>query len=366
MILIITNTRLTGLNYHRQLVPFKNLGIPVEFRDSEFGMSDAYLTQFKCISFLRKIESDPARYKRLGLKIHFDIDDYWVLPSGHHLCKEYKSKRISETTIQNIKDADFVTTTTRYLAERIRKINKNVYVLPNAIDSAEEQWQIGTEEKEFDRLRIGYIAGVHHERDVEMLYPELMKIWKDKTIQDKWQLSVGGFNFNKIDENTIKANPYYRWVEQCFTHNYSKVKSGYAQLLATDQPLQFKQLNEPYRRINGSFDVYQYAKQYDEIDISIAPLISSEFNRNKSQLKMIEAGMKCKPCIVSNVIPYTLEDAPVIYCNDNEWHKKIKYCVNNPEFVKDKGAELNEYCKANYEIGVVNVERKQILKKWLE
>lgn len=369
MILVITNNpRITGLQYHRQLVPFKNLkdDFEFEFQTWEAGLDDEYLKKFKMISFLREIHGDVERYKKLGLKVHFDIDDYWVLPSHHELCKVYKENKYGEKTVKAIKSADFVTTTTEYLAERIRQFNKNVYILPNAIDTTEEQWIPNEVKTTHNRLRFGYIAGAHHVRDVEMLHPEFVKLYRDATIKDQWQLLTGGFNF--IQEPTgLRANAYYRYVEQCFTNGYGALKKEYATVLASNANLEFKDMDEPYMRLNG-LDVTKYGTLYDSIDVALVPLISSEFNRNKSQLKMIEAGFKKRACLVSNVIPYQPDftDSNCLPTENNEWHKNIKYLLQNRNKVIDLQESLFEYVNSKYRIDIVNVERKQIFEKWLE
>lgn len=365
MVLLITAERITGLQYHRQIVPFRALGLDYEIAESEDFLTDEYLKKFSIISFLREIKY-PERYKALGLKIHFDIDDFWVLPASHQLQKFYIKNKIAEKTIANIKCADFVTTTTDYLANRIRQYNDNVYVLPNAIDSEDEQWK--PQPTECKRTRFGYIAGVHHVREVEMLHPQLKSFYHNKFLSGQFQFLTAGFNFNQKEDGTLIANKYYRYVEQCFTDGYKALRPEYGAILATNQPLIFKDIDEPYKRLNGK-DVNGYGTLYDEIDVALVPLISNEFSRCKSQLKLIEAGFKKKAVIVSNTIPYTFDarhDENAIVCNDSDWGKSIKSLIQNPNKINDLAETLFEHVNENYEIKKVNVERKQIFEKWLK
>ena len=53
-------------------------------------------------------------------------------------------------------------------------------------------------------------------------------------------------------------------------------------------------------------DIWNYATLYDEIDVLLVPLVDNQFNACKSELKMIEASVKGKPIIVSDVNPYKL------------------------------------------------------------
>lgn len=374
MILCITTKRHTGLTYHRQLTPFDNLDIPVVYRTEEDELTDDFLKGFKCVSFLREIKLDVQRLKSLGLKIHFDIDDYWVLPSHHQLCKLYKLTKHAEKTIQAIKDADFVTTTTTILAERIKPYNANVYVLPNAINPREEQWIPNRVEPSHDRLRFGYVAGSHHQKDVEMIHPELVRLYSDATVRGKWQLLTAGYNFNAMPDGSVKHNPYYRYIEQLFTCRFqngkavSLLRDELTFLLEREKLCEFRDMDDPYQRLNGIMDVKKYGVLYDSIDVSLVPLIDTAFNHNKSQLKMIEAGFKRVPVMVSDVLPYRLDFTKdnVLVTKDNEWKKNIKYLVENPNKVVDLREKLFEYVSERYDIDIVNKERKQIFEQWLK
>ena len=69
--------------------------------------------------------------------------------------------------MQNLKIADYVTTTTKLFADEISKINKNVFVLPNAINPDEPQFKAKTEPS--DRLRFGWLGGSSHLHDLKLI-----------------------------------------------------------------------------------------------------------------------------------------------------------------------------------------------------
>jgi glycosyltransferase involved in cell wall biosynthesis len=374
-ILLITSKRLTGLNYHRQIVPFTNLDIDAQaFPEWDFNFTDEFIKEFQCVSFLRSINlygrtlEIVERINKLGLKVHFDIDDYWVIPSKHPLYAGYKEQKIEVQTIEALKNADFITTTTEYLAQRIKEYNENVYVLPNSINPEETQWQ--HVEVKNDKVRFGYIAGVHHNKDVELLHPNLVKLHKDNSIYDKFQLCVAGFNINAFPDGKKELNPYYKWVEQVFTDNYKYVKeAGYKEYLKHNNPEQ-NELTDmaTYRRLWG-LDTFNYGKLYNFIDVSLVPLHETMFSANKSELKLIEAGFMKKAVIVSDVKPYN------ILANDNnsllikstrnhiDWFIAIKKLINEPNLRNDLAEQLYEDVKVKYHIETVNVERKQIFER---
>lgn len=372
MILVITAERETGLHYHRQIIPFKTLGIDYEIQTTDIGLEDDYLKKFKCISFLRELP-DVSRYKKLGLKVHLDIDDYWVLPSTHSLAKVYKLTKKSELTIASLKEADFVTTTTPILADKIKPYNSNVFVLANAINPNEDQWLINPVEVSHNRTRFGYIAGSHHQKDVEMMHPELISLYSDATIKDQWQLVLGGYNFTAMPNGTVEHNKYYQYIERLFTCRFrngqhlSLLRPWLADRLESTKLCEFRDMDDPYMRLNGG-TTYTYAKQYDSIDVSLVPLCANTFNACKSQLKMIEAGFKKKAVMVSDVMPYRLDFTKdnVLVTKDNEWKKNIKYLLNNKNKIVDLQESLHEYVVNRYHIDIVNKERKQVFDQWLK
>lgn len=371
-ILLITSQRLTGLNYHRQIVPFTNMDIEFEaFPFWDFSFTDEFLKGFQCVSFLRTINlygkttEICERINKLGLKVHFDIDDYWVLPVSHPLQKGFNAQRVGIQTVEAIKNADFVTTTTDILALRLKEYNENVYVLPNAINPEEEQWKIV--EVKNDLTRFGYIAGVHHNKDVELLYPNIQKVYKDSSLHGRFQLCVAGFNINQHKDGRQEMNPYYKWVEQVFTDNYKYIKDKeYKEYLHSNNPNQNELTGDKqYRRLWG-LDTFNYGKLYNFVDVSLVPLAETMFSANKSELKLIEAGFMKKAVIVSDVKPYNIlaNDSNCYMIkptrNHIDWFVAMRKLINEPNLRSDLAGQLYEDVKVKYHIDTVNVERKQI------
>ena len=99
-----------------------------------------------------------------------DLDDYWSPGQHHPAFLLIKNSGLDKMILNNIRIAKNVTTTTSIFAEEIAKYNKNVYVLPNAIDPNEKQYT-PTPEKS-DRLRIGWLGGSCMTPDTEILTNE--------------------------------------------------------------------------------------------------------------------------------------------------------------------------------------------------
>ncbi len=377
-VLLITSPRLTGLNYHRQIVPFTNLDCvdSMAYPVWDFNWTDDFLKGFQMVSFLRTIDLNGKtneiieRLKKLGIKIHFDIDDYWVLPVNHTLYQNFKLQNVSAQVIEALKGSDLITTSTKHLANVIKQHNENVYVLANAINPEEEQWQ--EIKADNDLLRFGYIAGVHHIADIEILKPNFDKLFKDKQSYGKFQIAPAGFNLNQ-HEDKQSMNPYYDYVEKVFTDNYKHIKDKeYVNYLKCYNPTDNdKTFDKPYRRLWG-LDTFNYGKLYNLIDVSLVPLHQSMFSACKSELKLIEAGFMKKAVIVSNVKPYdelaTKENSVLIEPSRNgiDWYVQMRNLIKEPERAKDLGEAMYESVKDKYDIKTVNIERKQILERLCE
>lgn len=249
-------------------------------------------------------------------KIICDIDDLWELTSSHILYNHYLNWNISDTIKKHIKLSDYITTTTPLLAAKIKLLNPNVFVFPNALipDSEFKPNPIPS-----DKIRFGIIGGCTHVKDMELLEGLVKQLPQD--VLNKIQFVLGGFDKGIIqipqEDGSIREElmPWKdnAWVkmEKILTNDYQTISPEHKQFLQQFLVgLEFNG-NEPYKRI-WTKDIWNYATIYDDIDVLLVPLVDSEFNRSKSELKMIEASVKQKACIVSDVMPYKLCAIPAI------------------------------------------------------
>jgi glycosyltransferase involved in cell wall biosynthesis len=320
----------------------------------------------------------------LGIVTICDIDDYWLPTKEHPLHQLIVQNKINEKIVGNIKAASYVTTTTELYAEEIRKINKNVIVLPNAIDPNEAQFKEKTPES--DRLRIGWLGGSSHLHDLMLLDGMVAKL---SDIKDKMQFVVCGFDtrgtMTEINPQTgeqrqrpIKPHEtvWYEY-EKIFTNNYNIVTPEYKTYLEkfVQDPFEGEE-SENYLRV-WTKPVTSYAKNYSKFDVSLAPIKPHIFNKVKSQLKVIEAGFYKKALIASNYGPYTID---LTHClkngefvdgnallvdevrNHSDWAKNIKKLVQNPNMAKDMGERLYEYVSKRYDLAIVTKTRSEFYK----
>jgi glycosyltransferase involved in cell wall biosynthesis len=338
-----------------------------------------------------QIENCPNLIKTLrnmGIVVIADIDDYWLPTKEHPIHQLILENKMNLKIIENLKAASYVTTTTEIFANEIRKFNKNVIVLPNAIDPTEGQFTQPTLPS--DKVRVGWLGGSSHLHDLKLLDGMVSKL---QPIQDKLQFYVCGFDIRgtvtELNKQTgeQKQRPIKPeetvWVryEEIFTNNYKIVSPEYKQFLDNFEDSVYPNLdNENYVRV-WTRPVDSYARNYSNFDISLAPIKNHVFNRMKSQLKVIEAGFYKKALIASNVGPYTIDlkhamkngeftdgnallvDEPK---NHSDWSKYIKKLVDNPNMIVDLGERLYETVSHKYHLDTVTHERASFYKSLIK
>jgi glycosyltransferase involved in cell wall biosynthesis len=363
-----------------------------------------YLKQFNIIHFHRtisdvvdgrlqpvygeKVKNVFDRLKKYGIITIMDLDDYWMPGPEHPVHVMLKQMKMDELIKSNFAVVDYVTTTTSIFAEEIKKYNKNVVVLPNAIDPSEPQFQ-KKKIKSDKKLRFGWLGGSSHLHDLEILRQGL-NIWTGSEEGKNSQLVLCGFdlrgnvtetNPNTGEQKTRKILPHESvWCryEEIFTNHYNSLSNDYKKHLLKynqDEDNDYSDSNETYRRV-WTKPITTYASNYNMFDVSLAPLKETLFNKVKSQLKVIEAGFHKKALIAQNFGPYTIDlvnvieyggkinengNAILIDSNKNhkDWLKAIKFLYNNPEMVDKMGENLYNTVVKRYHIDVVTKLRAE-------
>jgi glycosyltransferase involved in cell wall biosynthesis len=350
--------------------------------------------KYQIVSFHRSIGPDFEKSHELIQKLNTmgiitvcDIDDYWMPGKEHPIHDIIIFNKINEKIVANLKVAKYVTTTTTLFADEIRKYNKNVFVLPNAINPNEPQFKEPTLES--DRLRFGWLGGSSHLHDIQILNEGFNKLTK---YQDKVQYVLCGFDtrgtVTEINSQTgehVKRNikpdeTVWAQYEKIFTQDYKIVSDEYKKhLLLYNQDIFPNEMAESYLRV-WTKPVTSYAKNYSKFDVSLAPIKNHMFNRMKSQLKVIEAGFYKKALIASNIGPYSLDlkhclkngelvDGNALLVdevrNHSDWAKYMEKLIKNPNMAKDMGERLYETVKDKYDLNIVTKDRAEFYKSIL-
>lgn len=355
---------------------------------------DNYWKKYQIIHFHRAIGRDYdfsvdiiKKLKSMGIVTIADLDDYWLPTKEHPAHQLVVSNRLNEKILNNIKEADYVTTTTKLFAEEISKYNKNVVVLPNAIDKDEPQFKEKTLPS--DKLRFGWLGGSSHLHDLMLLNGATSKLID---LKDEYQMFLCGFdtrgNVTEINKETgeQKQRPIRPdetvWVayEKIFTHNYKLVTQEQKNFLDKFEPRDYDKEDAFYHRV-WTQPINSYAKNYAKFDVSLSPIKDHIFNRMKSQLKVIEAGFYKKAIIASDIGPYTIDlkhaldkgnftDGNALLVNksrnNGDWAKYMKKLIKNPSFVEDLGERLYETVNGTYDLGTVTKNRAEFYKSLIK
>jgi glycosyltransferase involved in cell wall biosynthesis len=326
--------------------------------------------------------------KSLGIIMVADIDDYWLPTKEHPIHQLIVENKMHKKIVDVLKVASYVITTTELFANEIRKFNKNVIVLPNAIDPEEPQFNQPTLPS--DKVRVGWLGGSSHLHDLKLLDGMVNKLGQ---IQDKLQFYVCGFDIRGTVTEINKDNgqqtqrpikpeeTVWKKYEEIFTNNYKIVTPEYKIFLDKFKEEDYPKVNEEnYVRV-WTRPVDSYARNYSNFDISLAPIKNHIFNRMKSQLKVIEAGFYKKALIASNVGPYTIDlkhamkngeftDGNALLVdevkNHSDWAKNIKKLVDNPNMITDLGERLYETVKDKYHLNTVTKTRAEFYKSLIK
>ena len=399
-VLVVPSDR-TGVSYFRSTNPHIALenNYPDEFSvdiDYEPQLNDDnWLKQYDIIHYHRTLgsyEQMPQLLQHLdnlGIVTIMDLDDHWS-PGLHHPAYHIiKSAGLDTKILGNIKCARNVTTTTSLFAEEIAKYNKNVFVLPNAVEPTEKQFTPNLEKS--DRIRIGWLGGSSHLKDLEILSGVVSKLRTDNLI-DKIQFVLCGFDTRgthteidqatgqqKVRQITPMESVWFRY-EKIFTDNYQIVSPEYKSHLMKFTLDEFQNVaNEPYRRV-WTKPISTYASNYNLFDISLAPLEENIFNKVKSQLKVIEAGFHHKAIIAQDFGPYKIDLKNAIQYgggfdetangilidskkNHKDWYSSLKKLITNPEIIPVLQENLYNTVKDTYSMDKVTEDRKQLYLK---
>jgi glycosyltransferase involved in cell wall biosynthesis len=290
---------------------------------------------------------------------------------------------------QKIKDmlmvSQYVTTTTTEFASEISKLNKKVFIYPNAINHEEKQYI--PKPTPSPRLRVGWLGGSSHIKDLEILNGVFGRLHRERA--GKFQTVLCGYDLRgsmtMIDEKTgkqtqrpitPKESVWYKY-EQIMTDNYGIIsEEDYkGELLSFKKKNITGDENSDYRRV-WTKPITTYASNYNNFDISLAPLKEHIFNKVKSQLKVIEAGFHKKALIVQDFGPYTIDcinaierggsinsagNALMVPKSKNHklWYQHIKRLIDNPNMVQDLGEKLHETVFPKYTLETVTKKRAE-------
>lgn len=326
----------TGSHYHRIYLPMLNLQkhysdfdikIKKELKETDFANCDILI--YNRFIKMNIFNLNQLR-KKYGFKIIIDMDDKIHIPKNHYMYQFYETQKIPDKIIANLINADYIICSTDYLANDLKQYNKNIIVVPNSIDFEIPQFQY-TEPIPYNKLRIVYPCSLSHVHDVKLLESSFKRIKSDTFVKNNTEFTLGGYNTTNKQTKDI-------WDKMTDVY---KLLGGY--------------------KLSESLPTDQYMAHYDNKDVCIIPLKTTEFEKSKSNLKLLEAGAKKCVVIASNVEPY-IYDKGYFMPVDNaiDWYKHIKELIKNKNMRYDYAEKLYDYVFTKFNMNDVNKLRYEL------
>jgi len=379
-----------GVNYFRTQTPAQELeknhsdefyveiNPQLDFNDPKII---DYLKSFHIIHYHRQFLGDTQQMLRLteelrksGTILIVDIDDYWKLHKLHPFYNMSLERKLHIPIIENLKIADYVTTTTDLFASEIKKVTgkDNVSVFYNSIDPTwMKQFQDNWKPDPDGLVRITYMAGSSHMVDVQQLEGVINVLNANSETRGKFKVIIAGWDtegsttditfnqdfgaelqkmglwthdvvkainksrgdvdqisripqalkdkyrgkvFNSTQRDIKSKESVYLFYEKILTDKHKLIgNSDYLQwLMNFERNVSYENEGNFARRWTQKANIY--ANVLNETDIVIAPLADNEFNRMKSNLKQVECWTRKLPIVCSDIPPYNVHGKHMENC----------------------------------------------------
>jgi processive 1,2-diacylglycerol beta-glucosyltransferase len=329
---------LTGVSYHRIYTPLHDLMLR-GFADIDVWTPRDDKGQYRPLPDLSKYDlviwngtlAEPQDQiirilNELSIPFIVDMDDHWRLNRYNPAYHEWEARQLSTKIQKAIFHADAVICENDRLAKEVLKINRNAYVVPNALNLTDLQWNVG--KKPSPTFRVGYIGSRSHRYDL-MIVAQAVREFCEETGSE---FHLCGYDPSDKEWTAI----------------------GY-ELAPVGHP--------DWMKLKPGVHPSQYGIRYSEIDVALAPIISNGFNNCKSDLKVKEAGAYSIPVIASDFGPYKDHPSSGVYHarTTREWKDQLYRAMEG----RLDGRPNAEYCSEHGSLHNVNLDRVEIFSEVL-
>lgn len=300
--------------------------------ESGCQQADAVVFQYAHMEgALELFDSIKIKYPHLPVLVEID-DNILSVPTYNEAHDVFDPRsEIRKRVLSQIRAADGVIASTNYLKEVFSEYNKNIYVVPNSIDF--KAWD-NLKTKSKKGIRIGWAGGNGH-----------------------------GGDFDTIQDAIIKILAKYPKATLVLANG--PAKGGVPDWIKGHKQVEYHSASEwvpilKYPKFLANLD----------IDIGIAPLIDSAFNRGKSNLKWLENSALGIPTVAANVGPYAECIRPgqdgFLADNDAEFFAALDCLISNRKTRKSMGMAAKERIRQDYNINKTVVRYIDCLQKAID
>lgn len=313
---VIGFTNSSAAAYWRIAEPFKFLranGIDAEVIHT--GITDAVVKDADVIVLQSCVDREGialihAYQKEQGKKLVMDEDDDMQASENNPHKIEHERHNVVEIKKITAGIADLITTTQRHLADKLKAFNSHVAILPNSMDM--ERWDLPKLTNDSPFIRIGWFGSVTHKADIEMIAPALRRIMDEFSMVRFF--FMGDMRFAELFE-------------------------GYPVECMTAVP----------------FDAWPSRLHGLRLDIGLAPLEDTEFNRCKSNIKFMEYAIAQIPGIYSSTV-YNGRGGfdgnfGLICYKPDDWYQALRSMILNESVREDIRNRAYAHVKNKYDLG---------------
>lgn len=237
-----------------------------------------------------------SRQKVLNIK---DIDDA-IVDTQHPYYNDAKTVNYVKSRIaQECSIANMVVTSNQIIADRLNQFNELIHISYNTIPYSNETSQFFYKEKPKPEglISIGINCSYSHLDNILSLRGVIKKIASDIEIHTKCKFVICGYTKNKKWDSVVSM---------------------------------FKNANPKMEvEVYNALPVESYIEHMDKIDILISPLLPTEFNKNRSALKLGEAA--CRDVVVIGDRLYSEKEltALLVANSPKDYYQWIKFLIKD-------------------------------------
>jgi hypothetical protein len=255
-----------------------------------------------------------------------DLDDEpFAIDPDHPLYDEIKMK--SERVRRMIEISDHIIVSNPVIKESLKDFKKQVTVIPNTIDP--EIWNVKKKERNDGKIRIGWVGSSSHIADIPVIEDALREI---------------------LDK-------------------YENVEVYFCGFVAGDFGGEMESYKGRVFNLGGTVNYKDFPQFLADLglDIAIAPLKDTLFNRSKTPIKWFESSMLEIPMVLSDVSPYkevvTNYKNGYLAKNKSQWVKYLSWLIENPAKRREIGKEAKLSVIKNHTVDKVLPIYEKLFKK---
>ena len=239
-------------------------GETLEVRPELVDEADLVVMQRDFPRFVEAYAQVVTRARRLGKPIVYDLDDLlYDLPADHADVRHYRPARMA--MLLAVAQADAVTVSTPALRELLTPYHPNIHVLPNYLNDRLWAMPAAPRPAEARPVVVGYMGSGTHAADLGMIAPALLR-----TAERFGEAIEIRFMGKTPPPAAIAGLPNVAWERASYL-DYAEFASWFGG---------------------------------QRLDIGLAPLCDTPFNRGKSWIKYLEYTAAGAAGIYSTVAPY--------------------------------------------------------------